>query len=200
MARVPVTARQKFNEAAYFYNSMLPLRTNVIRFPYYLSAFLSALRSVTWYLQKQYAADERFADWYSKKQAEMEGDAVLKMLNTMRVAVVHREPFDLHFRKGFKMPEKYGEYVETKHFELSEDQTPDGFIRMMIRVGKDAEEEPVFPWITWHFTEQDEEDVMNHCRAGLEKIDSILKELALLRIGIGLLPDEEISADEAGPR
>jgi hypothetical protein len=55
MARVPVTARQKFSEAAYFYNGMLAHRTNPVVFPYYLSAFVSALRSVTIYLQKQYA-------------------------------------------------------------------------------------------------------------------------------------------------
>lgn len=29
MARVPVTARQKFNEAAYFYNTMLKHQLNV---------------------------------------------------------------------------------------------------------------------------------------------------------------------------
>jgi len=196
MARVPLTARQKFNEAAYFYNAMLPLRTNVVRFPYYLSAFLSALRSVTWYLQKQYSNDQRFADWYPQKQAGMEADPVLKMLNQRRVAVVHREPFDLHFKKGFKMPEKYGEYIQTKHFELNEGQTPEGRITMSIRVGADAEEESVVPWITWHFTEADDQDVMNHCYAGLKKIDVILRELELLRIGMGLRADEEMPADE----
>jgi hypothetical protein len=36
MARVPVTARQKFEEAAYFYNGMVAHRLNVIVFPYYL--------------------------------------------------------------------------------------------------------------------------------------------------------------------
>jgi len=41
---------------------------------------------------------------------------------------VHREPFDLHFKKGFKMPDKYGEYIETKHFELNEGQTSEGRI------------------------------------------------------------------------
>jgi hypothetical protein len=81
MARVPVTARQKFSEAAYFYNSMLPHRTNPVVFPYYLSAFVSALRSVTYYLQKQYAHDERFKEWYAPKQEAMKADPVLKMLH-----------------------------------------------------------------------------------------------------------------------
>ena len=142
MARVPVTARQKFEEAAYFYNGMFAHRTNVVVFPYYLSGFLSALRSVTMYLQKQYTHDERFAAWYPAKQSEMNADPVLKNLNVKRVAVVHREPFDLYFRKGYKMPEKYGGSITTTHFELRDEIDPNGWIRMSIRVGADGEKEP----------------------------------------------------------
>ena len=75
MARVPVTARQKFSEAAYFYNGMLPHRTNPVVFPYYLSAFVSALRSVTYYLQKQYAHDKRFTAWYAYRYRPVWRDA-----------------------------------------------------------------------------------------------------------------------------
>ena len=192
MARVPVTARQKFNEAAYFYSGMLSHRLNEIIFPYYLSAFLSALRSVTWYLQKQYAHNEHFATWYSEKQAEMRADPVLKMLAENRTTVVHREPFDLFFKRGFKMLEKYGDYIETTFFEQIEDSTPEGVITTKIRVAKDAPEEAVEPWITWHFTEDDDEDVMNHCYVGLERLDAILKELEARRAEMGLVADEEI--------
>jgi hypothetical protein len=69
MARVSVTARQKFEEAAYFYNGMVAHRLNVIVFPYYLSGFLSAFRSVTFCMQKQYAHDARFKSWYPQKQS-----------------------------------------------------------------------------------------------------------------------------------
>jgi hypothetical protein len=196
MARVPVTARQKFNEAAFFYNSMLKHRLNVIVFPYCLSAFLSALRSVTWYLQKQYAHNEEFAMWYAEKQTQMRAAPVLKMLAENRTTVVHREPFDLFFNRGFKMPEKYGEYIETTFFEQIEDQTPEGVITTNIRVGKDALEEEVEPWITWHFTEDDHEEVMNHCHGGLERLDAILKELETRRAEIGLVADEEIPLAE----
>jgi hypothetical protein len=192
MARVPVTARQKFNEAVHFYNGMLAHRLNERIFPYYLSAFLSALRSVTLYLQTQYAHNEQFAAWYSEKQAEMRADPVLKMLVENRNAVVHREPFDLFFNRGFKMPEKYGDYIETTFFEQIESSTPEGVITTKIRVSKDVPEEDVEPWITWHFTEDDPEDVMNHCHVGLERIDTILKELETRRAEMGLIADDEI--------
>ena len=194
MARVPVTARQKFAEAAYFYNGMYAHRTNVVIFPYYLSAFLSALRSVTFYLQKQYAHDERFKGWYSQKQQEMGADPVLKNLNDRRVAVVHVEPFQLHFRKGYEMPAKYDGCITTNHLELRDEQDPDGQTRMYLKVGKDGAWEAVEPWISWHFDEDDAADVMNHCHAGLEKLDTILGELAELRLAEGLPEDEEIES------
>lgn len=107
MARVPVTARQKFSEAAYFYNAIVaphkPCALSI--FPKRISL---CLRSVTWYLQKAVTRTVRVL--YPQKQAEMEADPVLRMLNQRRVAVVHRAPFDLHFKKGFRMPDKYGEY------------------------------------------------------------------------------------------
>lgn len=79
---------------------------------------------------------------------------------------------------------------------MNEGQTPDKRITMTIRVGADAKQEPVIPWITWHFTEADNEDVMNHCYADLERIDAILRELELLRIGTGLPADEEMPGEE----
>ena len=180
MARVPVTARQKFSEAAYFYNGMLAHRMNSVVFPYYLSAFVSALRSVTHYLQKQYAHDPRFAQWYEKKQEAMKGDAVLKMLHEKRNTALHVEPFDLYFKQGFKMPDKYGSVITTNFLEVLEETDPTGQIKMRLKVGKDGPEEPVEPQISWHFTEDDPKDVMNHCYEGLEKMDAMLKELPAL--------------------
>lgn len=178
MARVPVTARQKFEEAAYFYNGMLARRNNVVVFPYYLSAFLSALRSVTYYLQKQYAGNAAFAAWYAQKQQEMQGDPILKMLKDTRDGVVHREPVDLFFWRGFEFPERFHGCIETNHFEVLQNETPDGEATTKIKVGIDGIEEDVPTRISWHLSEHDKEDVASHCYHGLERIDSILKELA----------------------
>jgi hypothetical protein len=192
MARVPVTAHQKFDEAAHFYNGMLAHRNNPVVFPYYLSAFVSALRSVTYYLQKQYAHDPRFQEWYTKKQVEMKAEPVLKLLHDKRNTALHVEPFDLYFRQGFKFPEKYGGVIETTHLEVTEKPDPMGEIKITLKVGKDGEVEQVEPLISWHFTEDDTKDVMNHCYDGLEKIQAVLKELVALRLEKGLPEDEEI--------
>jgi hypothetical protein len=180
MARVPVTAIQKFHEAAYFHNGMLAHRTNSVVFPYYLSAFVSALRSVTYYLQKQYAYEPRFEEWYARKQEEMKADPVLKMLHEKRNTALHVEPFDLYFKQGFKFPEKYGGVITTDHLEVREETDPTGQIMMRLKVGKEGPEEEVEPQISWHFSEDDPRDVMNHCYEGLEKMDALLKELTAL--------------------
>jgi hypothetical protein len=114
MARVVVTARQKFNEAAYFYNGTIAQRLNVVIFPYYLSGFLCAFRSVTYYMQKQYAHDAAFESWYQKKQAEMRADPTLKMLHANRTNIVHREPIDLFFYRDFEFPPKFDRFIEKK--------------------------------------------------------------------------------------
>ena len=52
---------------------------------------------------------------------------------------------------------------------------------------KDGPEEEVETQISWHFTDDDPLDVMNHCYEGLEKMDAMLKELPAL----GLTGNEE---------
>jgi len=177
MARVPVTARQKFEEAAYFYNGMVAHRLNVIIFPYYLSGFLSAFRSVTYYMQKQYAHDARFKSWYPQKQAEMAADPVLKMLHAHRSGIVHREPIDLFFYRDFEFPARFGNCIETKHLEVSYDQTSAGEAKTRIKVDADGVEEEVATRISWRFTEEDKVDVAQHCYLALQKVDSILRDL-----------------------
>jgi hypothetical protein len=191
MARVPVTAQQKFREAAYFYNGMFAHRTNSVIFPYYLSAFVSALRSVTYYLQKQYAHNQQFAEWYARKQEEMKADPVLKMLHDKRNTALHVEPFDLYFRQTFKWPEKYGGVITTDHLVVREETGPTGQVKMYLKVGKDGVEEEVEPLISWHFSDDDPKDVMNHCYEGLEKMDAILKEISALGL------DKESNANPA---
>ncbi len=55
-----------------------------------------------------------------------------------------------------------------------------GQIKMSLKVGKDGPAEEVEPQISWHFSENDPKDVMNHCYEGLEKMDAMLKELPIL--------------------
>jgi hypothetical protein len=192
MARVPITARQKLGEAGYFYNGMLSNRTNVIVFPYYFSAFLSAFRSVTFFLQTQYGSKDTFKAWYAEKVTMMGADPVMVMLNKSRRAIVHLEPIDLFFTQGFDMPAKYNGVITTKHFELIQDQDASGKVTMKVKVDADGAEEEVTPQIAWHISEDDRTDLLQHCYHGLELLDRILTELEALRTSMGLAPDPDV--------
>ena len=61
-------------------------------FSYFLSAFLSAARSITFYMQKQYGKHSGFPEWYCIQQTKMVADEDLKYLNEARVEDVHRKP------------------------------------------------------------------------------------------------------------
>lgn len=199
LERVESTASQKFREAAFFYDQMFACAANVEKMPFFLSAFLASLRSVTFYLQKQYSGDVRFATWYPGKQSQMESDPILRLLNQKRNAVLKREPFDLFFRYGYTLPEKYGEYIETNELQLEVRTDKQGWLRIKLKATPESEWEDVEPWIVWRFKEEDEVDVINICYQGLEKVDAILKELTAIRIGMGLPADEEITFPDIAP-
>lgn len=61
-------------------------------FAFYLSAFLSAARSITFHMQKQYGNQDGFPEWYCAVQTRMVADSDLKYLNEARVEDVHQRP------------------------------------------------------------------------------------------------------------
>ena len=84
--------RRKVREAEYFLSMMKQVFEGDDTFSYNLSAFLSAARSITWYMQKQYAHRNGFAEWYCPHKIKMSADPELEYLNELRVEDVHREP------------------------------------------------------------------------------------------------------------
>jgi len=72
-------------------------------FSYNLSAFLSAARSITYHMQKQYKCRTAFAEWYCQKQREMSADSELKCLNNARVENVHTETVQTGATRGLTL-------------------------------------------------------------------------------------------------
>jgi hypothetical protein len=54
-------------------------------FKFNLSAFLSAARSITLVMQKEYAHAEDFKNWYKPKQEEMRKDELLTFLSICEI-------------------------------------------------------------------------------------------------------------------
>jgi hypothetical protein len=84
--------RHKLNESEYFLKMAKALFENDDEFSYSISAFLSAARSITFYMQKQYGRCYGFPDWYSRKQVYMLADDDFNFLNNARVETIHKAP------------------------------------------------------------------------------------------------------------
>ena len=70
--------RHKNQEALYFLSKMNEFFKDDEIFAYNLSAFLSAARSITLYMQKQYKHQEGFDKWYCQKRINMSADPELQ--------------------------------------------------------------------------------------------------------------------------
>ncbi|TQQ82244.1 hypothetical protein [Halonotius roseus] len=78
----------KLREANFFRQNAL--NSEGEEFLYYMSATLSACRSVTFALQKEHSGEENFDDWYSGAQSEMKSDPLMRVLSELRNHVVKR--------------------------------------------------------------------------------------------------------------
>jgi len=83
--------RHKLREAEYFLHQTQHSFENDEEFYWNLNAFLSAARSITFYMQKQYRHEAGFAEWYCRHQIQMKADPELDYLNCARVDTVHTE-------------------------------------------------------------------------------------------------------------
>lgn len=83
--------RHKLREAEYFLSMLKEAYEDDNTFAYNLSAFLSAARSVTFYMRDQYGRRNGLTEWYRPKETEMRADPELVFLNEARVESVHKE-------------------------------------------------------------------------------------------------------------
>jgi hypothetical protein len=69
--------RHKLGEATFFLQQVKSVLDQPEILSYYLSAFISAARSVTMVLQFENGENQEFIDWYSKRQKDMKKDDIL---------------------------------------------------------------------------------------------------------------------------
>jgi hypothetical protein len=65
-------------------------------FRYYLSAFISASRSILWVLRKEFGKDKKFKQWYANRKLTADEDALFKFINELRTTTIHKNPIETH--------------------------------------------------------------------------------------------------------
>lgn len=88
---VMTNTEDKLNEARYFLERM-QLAPNTDEFRYNLTACLSAIRSITLIMQKEFNKVDGFNSWYASKQEVMKNDSLLKYVHAQRNLSLHVRP------------------------------------------------------------------------------------------------------------
>ena len=81
-------ALQKLEAAAYHLEQMTKNLNDSKIFSYYLDAFLSSSRSVTFALKKEFSKNAKLMAWYIEKQNEMRKDPLMSFFVQMRNVTV----------------------------------------------------------------------------------------------------------------
>ena len=83
--------RHKLREADFFLQQCKLTLDQPEILGYYLSAFISAARSVTFVLQVEIGKNHEFKAWYSEKQEYMKKNRIFSFFNSLRTETIHLE-------------------------------------------------------------------------------------------------------------
>jgi len=106
--------QEKLNEARFFLGKLdeRNVRTDerwqvTPELRYYLSAFISAARSVTWVMRSEYQGTSGWNDWYDSKKPVDEGVRFLKGINDLRVRTEKLGPLEFHYMVSLVIPNDF---------------------------------------------------------------------------------------------
>jgi hypothetical protein len=76
--------KHKLEEASFFLGKVKSCLDDLIVLSYYLSAFVSAGRSVTWSMQKEFEDNSTYKNWYKEKREQMKNDNIITIFRDLR--------------------------------------------------------------------------------------------------------------------
>lgn len=155
--------KEKLSEAKYFFEEMIKNKKKPDFFRYSLSAFVSAFRSVTSFMQKEFHGIDGFADWYTTQQKTMRADKNMCLLNKKRVMTIHTEPIRSHACVKFSISVPV---ISRIRFADGTVVGPSG------PMPKHSKREK---W-RWFFDELPDDNLLNICQGCMIKLESIVSE------------------------
>ena len=167
--------RDKLLEAKYFLQRMREGQSEPDAFKYNLSAFLTAARSVTMFMQKEFHKIPGFKEYYAKKRCEMKQDETMNLMNSKRVMTIHNQPVHPRANIGVNISETVTISESLSVVLTREDGTTER-----------SEPEPTPPpppsgtkvtakWL-WYFDELPDKDIISVCEEHIDKLGTLVAE------------------------
>lgn len=85
--------RRKLDEAKFFLH-LADENRHTREFNFYLSACVSAARSVTWIMRSEYSRSEGWEHWFQTKQPTSEDQELLRQVNQVRIRSEKQRPLE----------------------------------------------------------------------------------------------------------
>jgi len=96
--------RFKLEEARFFHEHLKKHWRHVPNYEFYLSAFVSAARSVTWVMRSEYSRASGWEDWFDARQPPKHLRELLRKMNDLRVRSTKTEPIRTRTTVKFTVP------------------------------------------------------------------------------------------------
>lgn len=94
----------KIEEAEYFLSQMTRKNRGSKTFNFYLNAFVSSARSITWILRFEFSSSVNWKSWYDSKMPNQEEKLLLKYFNDLRIESVKVKPLTTSNRFELNIP------------------------------------------------------------------------------------------------
>ena len=167
--------RDRLLEAKYFLERMMEKQSYRDAFKYNLSAFLSAARSVTLIMQKEFNNKPGFAEWYCSQQAKMKADRTMKILCKERNITIHQQP--IHPQAHIKA--SIAEHITITETVLAVLTHADGTVERYKSASPTTpaslQTESTVKW-HWYFEKIPGDDVVTVCQKYIKEIETIVTE------------------------
>jgi len=138
-------------------------------FAYYLSAFVSAARSVTWVMRHEYSRAPGWEDWFQNQKVTDQHRVLLKLFNDLRVRSEKREPLPLgHSVRFVGDPDAPEPDLRLPRFRITI-STADGGREEVIQSGEVAA-------FFWTLDEFEGEDLLPACREYVNLLASLVQD------------------------
>lgn len=171
--------REKLLEAKYFLDRMIEKQSERDFFQYNLSAFLSAARSITFFMQEEYGKANGFDQWYTNKQTHMRADKTTRFLNDKRVMTIHQKPVKPAAHVKVTASATVGINVSASAIVTRANGTvekigPEPKPKLELKSAP-VKPETVTEW-QWYFHEIKDKDVVTLCKEHIRKLEDLVEE------------------------
>lgn len=170
-------SQEKLEEAKFFLNN---LEKNSNRIPdkdYYLSAFISSSRSISWIMKAEFGNYLWWPDWKAKKDNSDDTKTLFKNINDLRIRAEKISPLHTGDWLEFKIPPEYVTDEIIRKFESIKgksgilsvfDSPPENCLDAVPYIGMEYKKSNV--------TEIDSDKLLSTCREYLAILEKLVNE------------------------